>query len=292
MSLHRINFNDIPWTAPAAGIRFKAFDQDGRRLRLLEFTREFVEADWCRKGHVGIVLEGRMAIDFSGTVEEFASGDGVFIAAGESHKHKARILTDVVKAVLVEDAPAAVSRPLPTLRTDRLVLRQFTLADAPTVQRLAGDREIADTTLSMPHPYVLEDAIDWISGHQQTFDGGKGLTLAITLADGGELIGEIRLVNVSERFKRAELGYWIGKEYWNRDYCTEAAREMVRFGFEQQGLNRIVAQHLSRNLASGRVMQKIGMRHEGTLRQHVLKWDKFEDVEFYGILRSDPYKLS
>ena len=84
---------------------------------------------------------------------------------------------------------------------------------------------------------------------------------------------------------RAELGYWIGKPYWGQGYCTEAARATLDFGFEQLGLNRIFAHHFARNPASGRVMQKIGMTREGRLRQHVKKWDAFEDLELYGILK-------
>lgn len=64
-------------------------------------------------------------------------------------------------------------------------------------------------------------------------------------------------------------------------------RELVRFGFEQLGLNRIYGQHMSRNPASGRVMQKVGLKHEGRLRQHLRRWDKFEDIECWGLLKSE-----
>ena len=85
----------------------------------------------------------------------------------------------------------------------------------------------------------------------------------------------------------AEMGYWIGKPYWNRGYGTEAAGGVLRYAFEQLGLNRVYAAHFRRNPASGRIMQKIGMTYEGCLRQHIKKWDTFEDMEYYGILRSE-----
>ncbi len=178
---------------------------------------------------------------------------------------------------------------LPTLRTERLTLRPFRMEDAPIVQRLAGAREIADTTLNIPHPYEDGVAEKWIAGHQQGFEEDKGIPLAITLAGNDTLIGAISLMSLSKRHRHAEIGYWIGKEWWNKGYCTEAMREMVRLGFEQLGLNRIIGQHLRRNPASGQVMQKVGMKHEGTLRQHVRKWDKFEDIEYYAILKSDTH---
>ena len=182
---------------------------------------------------------------------------------------------------------AGPENKLPTLRTSRLILRPFGLADAPAVQRLAGAREIADTTLNIPHPYGDGVAEQWIGKHQQVYAEGKGLPLAITLADSGALIGAISLMSIDRQYERAEIGYWIGKEFWNKGYCTEAAGEVVRFGFARLGLNRIVGHHLTRNGSSGRVMRKVGMKHEGTLRQHTKKWDKFEDLEFYGILKAE-----
>jgi RimJ/RimL family protein N-acetyltransferase len=173
----------------------------------------------------------------------------------------------------------------PTLRSDRLVLRPFTLADAPDVQRLAGDRDIASTTLNIPHPYEDGMAETWIGGHQERFEKGEQVSFAVVLED-GTLIGAMGL-HVNQEFERAELGYWIGKPYWGRGYCTEAAKTVLHYGFETLGLNRIQARHLARNPASGRVMQKIGMRYEGYLRQHVNKWGIFEDIELYAILKSE-----
>ncbi len=103
MEQYKIDFDSKPWETPAKGVRFKAYEQGGRKLRLAEFTKEFVEPDWCTKGHIGYVLEGQMEIDFDGKVIVFRPGDGVFIPAGEEHKHKAKVLTDKVKVILVED---------------------------------------------------------------------------------------------------------------------------------------------------------------------------------------------
>ena len=103
MSQHKVDFSLIPWESPVAGVRFKAFRQGGRQLRLVEYRREFVEPDWCLKGHIGYVLEGRVGIDFDGVVVEYGPGDGIFIPSGDEHKHKATVLTDVARVVLVEE---------------------------------------------------------------------------------------------------------------------------------------------------------------------------------------------
>jgi len=171
-----------------------------------------------------------------------------------------------------------------TIETTRLLLRAFSLADAKAVQRFAGDREIADTTLNIPHPYENGMAEEWISGHQTAFEKKTGLTLAISDKKAGKLMGAIGLSGLSAGHQ-AELGYWIGKPYWNNGYCTEAAQAVIDYAFSVLGLIRVHACYLTRNPASGKVMQKLGMDYEGSRKKHVRKWDKFEDLELYGILK-------
>lgn len=174
----------------------------------------------------------------------------------------------------------------PTLETERLILRPFVLSDAPEVQRLAGDREIAATTTNVPHPYEEGMAEEWIASHRERFESGTLAAFAIVVREGNTLVGAISLT-IQGKHARAELGYWLGKVYWNRGFCTEAARAVVRYGFQTLGLNRIHASHFARNPASGRVMEKVGMTREGCLRQHVRKWDAFEDLVIYGIVKGE-----
>lgn len=175
--------------------------------------------------------------------------------------------------------------PIPTLTTARLVLRPFALSDAADVQRLAGDFEVATTTLTIPHPYEDGVAETWIGTHAERWASARHLTLAITTAADG-LVGAVGLQQRSPH-RRAELGYWIAREFWGRGYATEAAAAVVAYGFRTLGLNKIDAHYLARNGASGRVMEKVGMTLEGTLRQHIVKWEEPEDVVMYGILASD-----
>ncbi len=103
MEQYRIDFKSMPWESPAAGVKFKAYERNGRKLRLVEFTREFVEPDWCTKEHIGYILEGKLEVSFDGKVIVFGPGDGLFISSGEKHKHKSRVLTDAVKIIMAED---------------------------------------------------------------------------------------------------------------------------------------------------------------------------------------------
>ena len=173
-----------------------------------------------------------------------------------------------------------------SLTTERLELRPFRLEDAATVQRLAGAREIADTTLTVPHPYDDGVAEQWIASHEAAFQAGQLAAYAVTIRDSGELVGTVSL-GITPAHALAELGYWIGVPFWGRGYATEAARALVEYGFSELALNRVQSRHYVRNPSSGRVMQKIGMSREGILRQAVRKWGQFEDVVLYSVLASE-----
>jgi [ribosomal protein S5]-alanine N-acetyltransferase len=176
---------------------------------------------------------------------------------------------------------------IPILHTRRLLLRPYSLADAPEVQRLAGDFAIADTTASIPHPYPDGAAAEWIGTHQGLLEGGKEITFAVVLKETDALAGSIGLHNIAAAHEHAELGYWIGVPYWGKGYCTEAAQAVIDYVFSGLGFRRIYAHYFKRNPASGRVMEKCGMSWEGCLRQHIKRWDKFEDVIEYGILKEE-----
>lgn len=174
----------------------------------------------------------------------------------------------------------------PTLQTSRLSLRPFSLSDARDVQRLAGDRAIAETTLLVPHPYEDGMAEAWIEAHAELFANGHSISCAVVRKQDGVLIGAAGL-SFDAKNHSAELGYWIGQPYWGNGYCTEASRALLQYGFRERGLHKIHAKHFTKNPASGRVMQKLGMQSEGIQRQHILKWGVFEDVTLYGLLASD-----
>jgi len=174
----------------------------------------------------------------------------------------------------------------PTIETERLCLRPFALADAREVERLAGDRAIAATTLRIPHPYPSGAAIEWIGGHGQAFEEDEAVTFAVVRRADDALVGAIGLM-LDMAHDHAEMGYWIGVPYWGHGYCTEAARAVVRYAFETRGLHRVYAHIMKENVASGRVLEKIGMRREGEFPEHVRKDGRFVDIVYYGMLRGD-----
>jgi [ribosomal protein S5]-alanine N-acetyltransferase len=168
------------------------------------------------------------------------------------------------------------------IETERLLLRPFRLEDAAEVQRLCSDPRIAAGTLAIPHPYPDGAAEEWIARHPS--DGSD--TFAIERKEDGALVGAIGL-RLEPEHRRAELGYWIGVPYWGQGYATEGTEAVLRHGFHEHDLNRVYAFHFTVNPASGRVLQKIGMSHEGVRRAHSLKDGRYLDSECYAILRSE-----
>lgn len=174
----------------------------------------------------------------------------------------------------------------PRLTTERLILRPFQMDDAESVFRICSVREIALMTRTIPHPYPPTRASEWIAQHAGLWLTGQSAIFAIMELQREELVGAIGL-EIDEENQNAELGYWIAKGQWGRGYCSEAAAQVLRFGFENLSLHRIHAHHMNVNPASGRVLQKIGMSYEGRMRGHVRKWGSFYDVLCYGILKTD-----
>jgi RimJ/RimL family protein N-acetyltransferase len=169
----------------------------------------------------------------------------------------------------------------PTLTTARLSLRPLAATDAAEVRRLAGRFEVASPTTNIPHPYPDGAAEAFIGRTVDGWRDDKSATWAITRE--GALIGCIGLVSLSRAHGRVSLGYWIGYDEWNRGYATEAGRAVVDFAFAD-GWHRVEATHMTRNPASGRVMQKLGMQHEGRMRDYFRRFDQWEDVELYAVV--------
>ncbi|MBZ5687246.1 MAG: GNAT family N-acetyltransferase [Acidobacteriia bacterium] len=170
----------------------------------------------------------------------------------------------------------------PTLQTERLRLRPYSEADIPELLPLIGAREVAATTLRIAHPYTEQDARAFLEFAKEP----DKLWLAVTLLADGRQIGGIGL-RLELQHQHAELGYWLGVPYWGQGYATEAAREVIRYAFEDLKLHRIFASHFQHIPASGNILKKLGMRYEGCQREHLRKWDQFVDSELYGILRRE-----
>ena len=182
--------------------------------------------------------------------------------------------------------PAAYFSDLPVLETEHLMLRPVKRSDARDIYAYASDPEVARYVLWDPHRSV-SDTRTYIRYIRSLYIHGMPGSWAVELRSSGHVIGTVGFMYYSETNASAEAGYSFAREHWNRGYATEALRAVIASVFSSLSLNRLEAQHDIRNPASGRVMEKSGMKKEGILRQRIRNKGEFADVVLYSILRSD-----
>ena len=175
-----------------------------------------------------------------------------------------------------------------TIETDRLILRQFTMEDAPAMFRnWANDDEVTKHLTWPTHSDVEVTKMvlsDWTSHYAKP----DFYNWAIVLKEnGGEPIGNISVVRINHNTECAAMGYCMSRAHWRKGVMPEALKAVVDFLFSEVGFNRIEAEHAAENPASGRVMEKAGLRYEGTLRQSGRNNQGIVDLVWRAILRSD-----
>ena len=165
-------------------------------------------------------------------------------------------------------------------------LRDLTFEDASQIDAFASNIEVAQSTLTIPHPYPKDSAKEFIHFALDAQKNGNLVIYAIIEKETNQLIGIINLM-IQPIYKRGELGYWIAKEYWGKGYGTEAAKCLMQYGFEEMELHKIFARAFSSNVGSYKIMQKIGLQYEGTLKEHVCRDGQYHDLVVYGLLQKD-----
>lgn len=175
---------------------------------------------------------------------------------------------------------------LPEIETRRLLLRKGRMADARDIYEYSKDPDVAKYVLWEAHRSIQESKAYLRYLIRQYRMGGAG-SYVIVQKQTGRVIGTIGFMWIQPEYASAEVGYSLAKDCWNQGYMTEALEAVIKYGFDQIGLNRIEGQHDVRNQASGIVMEHVGMTKEGTLRQRIVNKREFIDVDLYAILRRD-----
>lgn len=173
--------------------------------------------------------------------------------------------------------------------TERLLIREYRKTDVDGFLHVVRQPEIYATTYGIPQNYSRLHAEWWLRTIHENKRNNSSYEFAVFLRDTGRYIGNVGLINVSFEHNRADISYYIDKDYMNKGYATEAAREMLKYGFERFGFNKIQGICMSCNPASRRVMEKIGMKYEGTLRQDLLKDGFYYDLDRLSILKNEYY---
>jgi RimJ/RimL family protein N-acetyltransferase len=148
--------------------------------------------------------------------------------------------------------------PSRSLQTERLALRPPVAADATPMQALCANWNVVRMTSRMPHPYTLDDARTWLAAREARWADRTEYTFAVT--QDGAFAG---VIGIDLKNGEYEIGYWLGEPWWGRGLATEAVERVIRFGFDELGLDCLKAGHFDDNPASGRVLVKCGFRYIG-----------------------------
>lgn len=136
---------------------------------------------------------------------------------------------------------------LPTLETERLTLRPLAPSDAPSIQQAASAREIADTMISIPHPYPDGEAERYIARQRAQLEEGTAVTFVMEQKPEHRFSGVIEIRGIDREHAQAEISFWLAPEAWGRGFTSEALRAVLRYGFGERSLNRMYAYHMMRN---------------------------------------------
>jgi RimJ/RimL family protein N-acetyltransferase len=168
------------------------------------------------------------------------------------------------------------------LKLENCTIRNFIEGDEPSLVRHANNRNIwRNLRDRFPHPYVLDDAIWWVR-----FANSTTPITNFAIAVDGEAVGGIGLILRDDVYRRsAEIGYWLGEEFWGRGIVSSAVQAVTEYGFEKFDLCRIFAEVFEWNPASMRILEKAGYQFEGRLRKAVIKDRQIIDACIYAIVR-------
>lgn len=170
--------------------------------------------------------------------------------------------------------------------TERLRLNNICIDNSKEIDQLMDDCDIIWNNYDVPHPYYKGYAKEWIEKSNSGSENSELLRWGIFEKRRNTIIGNIEL-RINRKHNRAEVGYWIGKEYRNNGYCEEALRKVIEIGFEVIKLNRIEAFSFSDNQTSNQLLEKVGFSLEGELRQESLMIGKYRNTKVYGFLSEE-----
>lgn len=175
---------------------------------------------------------------------------------------------------------------LPTLETDRTILRKLRSEDEQDIFHYGSDDDVSRYT-AWPTHRTMEDTRNYLNKVLQKYEQHAVAPWGIVDKETGKIIGTSGFMAWNVHYAKAELGYALSKDYWNRGYMTEVIRTIISFGFDRMKLVRIEASCLPLNIGSARVMEKVGMTYEGLIRQTIFVKGKHEDLKLYSIVLDD-----
>lgn len=172
------------------------------------------------------------------------------------------------------------------IQGQQINLRKLTKSDAQSIYQNANDFDIAKYT-PVPFPYKLKDAEDFIKLTHQEIKQKKSYALGIEFKEIGLIIGMVRLLNMDFNNKKAEISYWLGKNYRGKGIAKEAVQLILDFGFNKLKFVRIYGRVMHPNVYSAKLLEKSGFQYEGRMRKNRLRRGKWMDDLRYAILKEE-----
>jgi [ribosomal protein S5]-alanine N-acetyltransferase len=175
-------------------------------------------------------------------------------------------------------------RNLPRLETTRLILRQAAISDVLDIAIYSSDSEVTQFLRWGPHK-TLAETENYIKGVLAEYREGRDGPWVIESKENHSVLGHIHLMEISSQHRKAQVGFVLSKAYWNQGIMTEALKAVLKYSFDDLGLNRIEGLCIRENQAAKRVLEKTGMIPEGELRQYLFQKGRYWDFSLYAILR-------
>jgi RimJ/RimL family protein N-acetyltransferase len=170
---------------------------------------------------------------------------------------------------------------------ERIYLRPLKQKDAIDIYQNIRFKKVIKNLLVVPYPYHLKDAKEFVRSRQRLDKKLSYFVFGIILKKTNRLIGCIGLHHVNYLHKNAELGYWLGPKFWHQGYMTEAGKLILGFAFKKLKLQRVFADVFSTNLASQRVLKKLGFKKDGVRRKHWQRLGQWKTGFCFGILKEE-----
>lgn len=179
-----------------------------------------------------------------------------------------------------------IYKNLPRLETPHLILRKVTLDDLQDMYTYSSDKQVTRYLQWGPHK-TIDETESYIRGVLQDYENGKDGPWGIEYRQTGRLVGSIHLMAISAQDSKAEIGFVLSRAHWRSGLMSEALARVLKYSFDEIGFNRIEGFCLVENRASMGVMQKVGMRQEGCLREYLFQKGAYRDYYVYSILKRE-----
>jgi RimJ/RimL family protein N-acetyltransferase len=190
-------------------------------------------------------------------------------------------------------------RSFPILVGENVKLRPLYKTDAKRIPKLLTQEVSYYLKPIIPIPYKIKDAVRFIEQSHRSFKSRKGFIFGIDIRESDDynklststssssllFVGIISLENFDKTNRNAEVGYWIGKEYWDMGIATESLTLLINYAFNVLDMHKVYASVFAENIASIRVLEKCSLTKEGELYEHRYKNGKFHNILLYGMIK-------